>query len=167
IRDPDTMIIALSAAETGHLVLTTLHTLNAMEAVNRMISFFALHEQGQIRAMLGGTLQAILSQRLVPRCDKPGRVPVVEVLLNTAAVRECLEDPDKMSLVGGLIEDDHGVHGMQSFDQSILKLVRRGVISMEVAMETATNPNDMELALRGIQTSGSRLLEADTMGTNP
>jgi len=161
IRDPDTMRTALQAAETGHLVLTTLHTLNAVEAINRSISFFPLHEQLQVRTMLAGTLQAIISQRLVPRCDKPGRVPVVEVLVNTAAIRECLPDPEKMSLVGGLVEDDHGVHGMQSFDQSILKLYRKGMISIETAMETATNPNDMELAMRGIQTSGSRLLEAD------
>jgi twitching motility protein PilT len=161
IRDPETMKIALQAAETGHLVLTTLHTLNAMEAINRIISFFPLHEQGQVRTMLAGTLQAIISQRLVPRSDKAGRVPVVEILISTAAVRECLADADKMSLVGGLIEDDHGVHGMQSFDQSILRLHRKGMISIETAMETATNPNDMELALRGIQTSGSRLLEVD------
>jgi twitching motility protein PilT len=159
IRDIDTMRTALQAAETGHLVLTTLHTLNAVEAINRIISFFPLHEQLQIRTMLAGTLQAVISQRLVPRCDKPGRVPVVEVLVNTAAVRECLPDPDKMPLIGRLIEDDRGVHGMQSFDQSILMLYHKGMIAGQTAMETATNPNDMELAMRGIQTSGSKLFE--------
>ena len=159
IRDPDTMIMALQAAETGHLVLSTLHTLNALEAVNRLISFFSLSEQTQVRAMLAGTMQAIVSQRLIPRSDKPGRVPVVEVLINTAAVKECLEDQDKMSLITGLIEDDRNVHGMQSFDQSILSLYRKGVVSLETAMETATNPNDLDMAIRGIQASGSRLVQ--------
>lgn len=159
IRDPDTMIIALQAAETGHLVLTTLHTLNAVEAINRTISFFPLDEHLQVRTMLAGTLQAIVSQRLVPRSDKPGRVPVVEVLITTAAIKESLVDPESMSLIGELIEDDRGVHGMQSFDQSILSLYRKGRISLETAMDAATNPNDLELAVRGIQTSGSRLLE--------
>ncbi len=159
IRDPDTMMMALQAAETGHLVLTTLHTLNAIEAVNRLISFFPLADQAQIRTMLAGTLQAIVSQRLIPRSDKPGRVPVVEVLVNTAAVRECMEDQDRISLIGGLIEDDRGVHGMQSFDQSILNLYRKGVVSLETAMETATNPNDLDMAIRGIQASGSRLVQ--------
>ena len=165
IRDPDTMIMALQAAETGHLVLTTLHTLNALEAVNRLISFFPLSEQAQVRTMLGGTMQAIVSQRLIPRSDKPGRVPVVEVLVNTAAVRECMEDPDKVSMIGGLIEDDRNIHGMQSFDQSILNLYRKGVVSIETAMEAATNPNDLDMAIRGIQTSDSQLVkteEADT-----
>ena len=162
IRDPDTMIIALQAAETGHLVLTTLHTLNAIEAINRIIAFFPLHEQSQVRSMLPGILQAVISQRLVSCSDKSGRVPVVEILVSTEAVRECLEDPEKMSLIAGLIEDDHGVHGMQSFDQSILRLHKKGVISLETAMETATNPNDLELAIRGIRTSGSRLLSPDS-----
>jgi twitching motility protein PilT len=162
IRDPDTVLVALQAAETGHLVLTTLHTLNAVEAINRLIAFFPLSEQAQVRTMLAGTLQAIVSQRLVPRCDMPGRVPVVEILMTTAAVRDCLVDMDKISLIGGLVEDDRGTHGMQSFDQSILGLYRQGKISLETAMETATNPNDLELALKGIKTSGSRLAEHET-----
>ena len=112
IRDADSMMMALHAAETGHLVLTSLHTLNAVEAINRIISFFALNEQGQIRSILAGTVQAIVSQRLVSRSDKPGRVPLVECLVNTAAVRECLSDPDKMYLLQSLIEDG-SAHGME------------------------------------------------------
>jgi twitching motility protein PilT len=165
IRDPDTMIMALQAAETGHLVLTTLHTLNALEAVNRLISFFPLSEQAQVRTMIAGTLQAIVSQRLIPRSDKPGRVPVVEVLVNTAAVRECMQDPDKVSMIGGLIEDDRNIHGMQSFDQSILNLYRKGVVSIETAMEAATNPNDLDMAIRGIQTSGAQLVQTEEADT--
>jgi twitching motility protein PilT len=156
IRDADSMMMALHAAETGHLVLTSLHTLNSVEAINRIISFFALNEQSQIRSILSGTIQAIVSQRLVPRADKTGRVPLVECLMSTGAVRECLSDSDKMYLMHSLIEDG-GAHGMQSFDQSILGLFRRNLITYEIAMESATNPNDVEMAIRGINSSGSRL----------
>ncbi len=159
IRDQNTMKIALQAAETGHLVLTSLHTLNAVEAVNRIISFFPLNEQAQIRSMLAGSLQSVISQRLVSRSDVRGRVPLVEVMINTTAIRECLVQPDKMNLIHGLIEDDQGTHGMQTFDQSIYALYRKGVISLETALENANNPNDVEMAVRGIKASGSRLVE--------
>lgn len=160
IRDQTTMKIALQAAETGHLVLTSLHTLNAVEAVNRIISFFPLNEQAQIRMMLAGALQAIISQRLVSRKDARGRVPLVEIMINSAAIRECMTQPDKMHLIGGLIEDDQGTHGMQSFDQSILGLFNNGTITFETALENANNPNDLEMAVRGIKSSSSRLVEA-------
>jgi len=159
-RDPETMKVALQAAETGHLVFTSLHTLNAVEAINRIISFFPLNEQNQIRSILAGTVQAIISQRLVARADKPGRVPLVEVLVSTAAVRECISDPDKMHLLQGLLEDDRSTHGMQTFDQSILTHFHDGTISFETAMESATNPHDLEMAIRGINSSGSRFTPA-------
>jgi twitching motility protein PilT len=158
IRDAETMKIALQAAETGHLVLTSLHTLNAIEAVNRIISFFALNEQSQIRSILAGTVQAIVSQRLVSRADIAGRVPIVEILVSTAAVRECLCDPGKMNLLNGLLEDDRGTHGMQTFDQSILALYRQGTISLETAMDNASNPHDLDMAIRGINSSESRFI---------
>jgi twitching motility protein PilT len=164
-RDPETMKVALQAAETGHLVLTSLHTLNAVEAINRIISFFPLNEQTQIRSILSGTVQAIVSQRLVARSDKPGRVPIVEVMITTAAVRECIEDPDKMHLLQGFLEDDRGAHGMQTFDQSILSLLRAGTITFETAMENATNPHDLEMAIRGINSSGSRFAAANAPAT--
>ncbi len=157
IRDADTMKVALQAAETGHLVLTSLHTVNAVEAINRIISFFPLNEQAQVRSILAGTVQAIVSQRLVARTDRPGRVPLVEVLVSTAAVRECLADPEKMTVLQSLVEDDRGTHGMQTFDQSILELFNQGIISQETALENATNPNDVEMAMRGIAASSSRL----------
>jgi twitching motility protein PilT len=160
IRDQDTMKVALQAAETGHFVLTTLHTLNAVEAVNRIISFFPLNEQAQIRVMLSGVLQAIVSQRLVSRADKPGRVPIVECMISTAAMRECISDPEKSSKLQGLIEEDRGVRGMQTFDQSILQLYQKQMISYETAMENATNPNDLEMEIRGIKSSSSRLSDA-------
>ena len=164
IRDPSTMKVALQAAETGHLVLTTLHTLNAVEAINRIISFFPLNEQLQVRSILSGTVQTIISQRLVPRADKSGRVPIVEVLMNTAAIRECIAEPDKMHMLNGLLEDDRGAHGMQTFDQSILLLLRQQYISYETAMESASNPHDVEMAVRGINTSGSRLSTSESIG---
>ena len=153
IRNADTMKISLQAAETGHLVLTTLHTLNAVESINRIISFFELHEQGQVREMVASTLQAVISQRLVPRSDQPGRVPVVEVLINTAAVKECLVDADKMNTINELIKDDRQTHGMQTFDQSILSFFQNGVISYDDAVQYASNPNDFELACQGIVSS--------------
>lgn len=156
IRDADSMMMALHAAETGHLVLTSLHTLNAVEAINRITSFFALNAQTQIRSILAGTIQAIVSQRLVTRSDKPGRVPLVECLVSTGAVRECLSEPDKMYLLPSLIEDG-AAHGMQSFDQSILELYGQNVINYETAIESATNPNDVEMTIRGISSSASRL----------
>jgi len=159
IRDAETMMMALHAAETGHLVLTSLHTLNAVEAINRIISFFPLNEQMQVRSILAGTVHAIVSQRLVQRLDNSGRVPLVECLINSAAVKECLSEPDKMHLVHGLIEDG-GTHGMQSFDQSILSMYRKDMISYETAMDSATNPNDLEMAIRGIASSGSKLSTA-------
>lgn len=159
IRDQLTMKIALQAAETGHFVLTSLHTLNAVEAINRIISFFPLNEQGQIRTMLAGSLHAVISQRLVSRKDTRGRIPLVEIMVNSAAVRECLSQQDKMHLIHGLIEDDQGTHGMQSFDQSILSLYNQHIISYETAIENANNPNDLEMAVRGIKSSGSRLAE--------
>jgi len=157
IRDPDTVKVALQAAETGHLVLTTLHTLNAVEAINRIITLFPLNEQIQIRSILAGTVQAIVSQRLVARSDKPGRVPLVEVMVSTAAIRECITDPDKMHLLHGLLEDDRGTYGMQTFDQSILGVLGQDLISYETAMENATNPHDVEMAVHGINSSASRL----------
>ncbi|MBU0691174.1 PilT/PilU family type 4a pilus ATPase [bacterium] len=160
IRDQDTMKVALQAAETGHLVLTSLHTLNAVEAVNRIISFFPLNEQLQVRSILSGSLQAVVSQRLVQREDKPGRVPIVETMISTAAIRECLSDPEKMRQMQGLIEDDRGVRGMQTFDQSILQLYRKGMISHETAIENATNVNDLEMEIRGIKSSASRLSDS-------
>ena len=153
IRNADTMKISLQAAETGHLVLTTLHTLNAVESINRIISFFELHEQGQVREMVASTLQAVISQRLVPRSDQPGRVPVVEVLINTAAVKECLLEAEKMNTINGLIADDRQAHGMQTFDQSILFFYQQGVISYDDAIQYASNPNDFELACQGIVSS--------------
>lgn len=156
IRDVDTMNIALTAADTGHLVLTTLHTLNAVETVSRIISFFPPHQHQQIRLLLAGTLKAILCQRLLPRCDGPGRVPAVEVLISTASIREAIIDPEKTAAILDLIESGNIQYGMQSFDQSIMKLYRSGFISFEEAMVQCSNPDDFDLRVKGITSASDR-----------
>ena len=129
IRDADTMSIALTAADTGHLVLTTLHTLNTIETISRIISFFPPHQHQQIRLLLGGTLKSIICQRLLPRADGPGRVPAVEVLVTSASVREAIINPEKTNTIMDLVESGSIQYGMQSFDQSIMKLYSYGLIS--------------------------------------
>lgn len=165
IRDLETMSIALTAADTGHYVLSTLHTMNAIETISRIISFFPPHQHQQVRLVLAGTLQSIVSQRLLPRCDGPGRVPAVEVLINTAAVRECIIDPAKQGGMMDLVETGGIQYGMQTFDQSIMKLYREGVISYEVAMENTTNPDDFDLRVKGITGSAERGWQGANSGT--
>ncbi len=156
IRDLETMSIALTAADTGHLVMTTLHTLNTMETISRIISFFPPHQHQQIRLLLGGTLRAIVCQRLLTRHDMPGRVPALEVMINTAAVRDCLMNPDKFGNIPDLVEAGTSQYGMQSFDQSIMRLYKQGMISFEEAMTNASNPDDFDLRVKGIVGASDR-----------
>lgn len=156
IRDSETMGIALAAADTGHLVLSTLHTLNAVETISRIISFFPPHQHQQVRLLLTGTLRAIISQRLLPRAEGHGRIPATEILVNTAAVKECLMDPDKTFQIHDLIESGAVEYGMQSFDQSIMKLYSSGLISYEEAVSQADKPEDFQLRLKGIVGASER-----------
>jgi twitching motility protein PilT len=156
IRDFETMSIALTAADTGHLVLTTLHTLNAIETINRIISFFPPHQHQQIRLLLAATLKAIVCQRLLPRSDGPGRVPAVEALVSTASVKEYIIDPMKTPLMIELIESGNIQYGMQSFDQSIMHLYKDGFISYEEAIQQCSNPDDFELRVKGITGAADR-----------
>lgn len=156
IRDIETMSIALTAADTGHLVLTTLHTLNAVETISRMINFFPPHQHQQIRLLLAGTLQAIICQRLLKRCDEPGRIPACEVLLNTGAIRECLLDEAKTYDIKGLIEDGLTQYGMQSFDQSIMQHYRDNIIDYDEACNNATNADDFDMRVKGITGASDR-----------
>ena len=156
VRDIETMSIALTAADTGHLVLTTLHTLNAVETISRIISFYPPHQHQQIRLLLSATLKSVICQRLMPRSDGPGRVPGVEVLVSTASVREYISDPVKTPLIPELIESGAIQYGMQSFDQSIMDLFKKGIISYEEAMSQATNPDDFDLRLKGITGASER-----------
>lgn len=155
IRDAETMSIALTAADTGHLVLTTLHTLNAVETISRIISFFPPHQHQQIRLLLAGTLKATICQRLLTRSDMPGRVPSLEILNSTAAIRDCLLSQEKTAGIPDLIEQG-GQYGMISFDQSIMKLYRAGMISFEEAMNQCSNPDDFDLRVKGITGASDR-----------
>jgi twitching motility protein PilT len=155
MRDEETVRTALSAAETGHLVLSTLHTLDATETINRIIDFFPPHLQQQARVMLASTLKAAISQRLVPRADGQGRVAVAEILVVTGRVQDLILNPNETGKITEVISEG-SYYGMQTFDQALLGYVTEGVISEEVAMETATSPHDFKLMLSaGGQTASS------------
>jgi twitching motility protein PilT len=156
IRDSDTMGIALTAADTGHLVLTTLHTLNAVETISRIISFFPPHQHQQIRLLLAGTLKSIICQRLLPRCDGKGRIPAVEILISTGSIREAIVDPAKTTTIIDLIEQGSIQYGMQSFDQSIMRLYKSSYISYEEALGQCSNPDDFDLRVKGITSASDR-----------
>jgi twitching motility protein PilT len=152
MRDMETIEIALTAAETGHLVLSTLHTVDAMETINRIVSVFPPFQQTQVRLQLAGVLKGVISQRLVPRGNDRGRVPAVEVLIATARVRECIVDKSKTHEIRDAIVKGHTVYGMQSFDQSLFNLMNKGYISFEEALRQSSNPDDFELKVKGIST---------------
>ena len=157
MRDLETIETALTAAETGHLVMSTLHTLDATETVNRIISAFPPYQQKQVRLQLGSVLKAVISQRLVPRADGRGRVPAIEVLLATGRVRELIEDKDRTKEIPDAIAQGNVSYGMQTFDQSLMWLLKSGVISYEEALRQATNPDDFALRVSGISgTSDSK-----------
>ena len=157
MRDLETIETALTAAETGHLVMSTLHTLDATETINRIISAFPPYQQKQVRLQLGSVLRAVISQRLVPRADGHGRVPAAEVLLATARVRELVEDKDRTKEIADAIAQGHVTYGMQTFDQSLMGLYRSGLVSYEESLRQATNPDDFALRVSGISgTSDSK-----------
>ena len=150
IRDLDTLDTALKAADTGHLVFSTLHTTDATQTINRVLSFYPPHQQAEVRFALSGALAAVISLRLVPRRDKPGRVPAAEVLINTAAVRDQIRDMGKSLNIPDLIRDGTTQYGMQSFDQSLMAWYSKGVISYEHAVFYATNPSEFALRVQGV-----------------
>lgn len=156
VRDLETMSIALTAADTGHLVLTSLHTLNIVETITRIISFFPPHQHQQIRLLLAGTLRAIVCQRLLTRCDQPGRVPAIEIMVNSGAIKECIINPEKTIDITEYVEQGGVQYGMQTFDQSIMSLHKQGMVSFEEAMSQASNPDDFDLRVRGISGSSDR-----------
>ena len=161
MRDHETIETAMHAAETGHLVLSTLHTLDATETVNRIISVFPPHQQKQIRLQLGGVLKAIISMRLVPRKDNKGRVPAVEVMLNTAYIRSCIEEKEKTKLIHDAIAAGVSQYGMQTFDQSLYYLWKAGYITYEEALKRCSNPDEFKLKVQGIQSTSD--LARDSM----
>ena len=145
MRDEETVSAALSAAETGHLVLSTLHTIDAAETINRIVDFFPPHQQNQIRVALAGSLRGIICQRLVPTIDD-GRVAALEVMVNNGRTQNCIINPDLTGEIHDIIADGE-FYGMRTFDQSLIELLRDGKISLRQAMSAASNPHDMKLAM--------------------
>jgi twitching motility protein PilT len=154
MRDLETIETALHAAETGHLVFSTLHTLDATETINRVISVFPPHHQKQIRLQLSAVLKGVISQRLVPRADGQGRVPAVEVLVATETVRSCIEDKDKTKMLKDVIAAGTAQYGMQTFDQSLYFLLKQNLITEEEALLRATNVGEFKLRLEGVMAAG-------------
>jgi twitching motility protein PilT len=150
MRDFETIETALTAAETGHLVMSTLHTLDATETINRIISVFPPYQQKQVRLQLAAILKAVISQRLVPRADGKGRVPALEVLMSTARVRECIADKDRTKEISDAIAKGFTTYGMQTFDQSLMQHVKSDLVTYEEALKHVSNPDDFALRFRGI-----------------
>ncbi|MCU1588722.1 MAG: twitching motility protein [Frankiales bacterium] len=147
MRDHETVKAGLAAAETGHFVMSTLHTTDAAETINRIIDFFQPHEQKQVRLALAASLRGIICQRLIPRADGEGRCVVMEVCVNTGRVADAIADPDKTSTIPALIAEG-SYYGMQTFDQHLVSFIRDGVITMEDAMAASTSPHDLTVELR-------------------
>jgi len=150
MRDFETIETAITAAETGHLVLSTLHTVDAAETINRIISVFPPYQQKQIRLQLSSILRAVVSQRLVSRVDGDGRVPAVEVLLNTSRVQEYIENKEKSRKIHDAIAEGFTTYGMQTFDQSLMQLYRNELITLDEALRQSSNPEDFALRVKGV-----------------
>src|SRR3954453_19076446 len=159
MRDLETISTALHAAETGHLVFSTLHTLDAVETINRIISVFPPPEQKQVRMQLAATLRAVISQRLVKRADGQGRVPAIEVLVSTAYIRECIITPEKTRMIREALASGTSQYGMQTFDQSLYDLYQKGLVSYETALENASNPDDFKLKVQGVHSTADAARE--------
>jgi twitching motility protein PilT len=169
MRDMETIETAMHAAETGHLVFSTLHTLDATETINRIISVFPPHQQKQIRLQLASVLKAAIAQRLIPRKDGTGRAPAVEVLVATPFIKDCIVDKDKTHLIAGAIAQGTSQYGMQTFDQSIFSLFQNDLITYEEALRWASNVDEFKLKTQGISTTAdmSRDQMAGTIFSKP
>lgn len=150
IRDLDTMSTAMTAAQTGHLVLSTIHTVDAHQSIFRIIDMFPPHQQNQMRIMLADTLKAVISQRLLPYASGKGRIPVVEVLIVTPLVKKLIEENNLSEIINVMKQGEY--YGMQTFNQALIKLFKKGDIKLEDALYAATNPEELMLTVRGIQT---------------
>ncbi len=150
MRDFETCQIALTAAETGHLVLSTLHTVDATETINRIISMFPTHQQNQARLSLAAVLRGVVSQRLLPRADGKGMVPALELMVNTERVREMIEAPERTREIKDAIAEGLHPYGMMSFDQSLANLVKQHLVTYEEAIKHSTSPSDFALQFRGV-----------------
>jgi twitching motility protein PilT len=159
MRDFETIETALLAAETGHLVLSTLHTLDATETINRIVAVFPPHYQKQVRVQLASVLKAVISMRLIPRVDGKGRVPAVEILITTAFIRDCIMDKEKTHLIPAAIAQGTSQYGMQTFDQSIFGLYEQQLVSYEEALRWCSNIDEFKLKVQGIATTADMARE--------
>lgn len=164
IRDKETMSIALMAADTGHLVFSTLHTVDAAQTINRALSFFAPHEHGEVRFLLASTLQAVVSLRLIPHASGIGRVPACEVMIATGTIKEYVLDAEKTFLIRTAMREGTGQYGMQTFDQSLMSLYKGGLITLEEALRNSTNPSELELRIRGVHATSDKSWEQFEQG---
>ena len=153
MRDFETIETALLSAETGHLIFSILHTLDATETINRIIAIFPPHQQKQIRLQLAGVLKAVVSMRLIPRSDGHGRVPAAEVMIATPFIRDCIINKDKTKLIHEAIAAGVSQYGMQTFDQSIFNLYKKDLITYDEALRRASNPDEFKLKIQGIQST--------------
>jgi twitching motility protein PilT len=153
MRDLETVETALLAAETGHLVFSTLHTLDAPESINRIVAVFPPHQQRQVRLQLASVLRAVVSQRLLPRAGGAGRVAAVEVMITTPFIRDCVADKDKTHLIHGSIAAGTSQYGMQTFDQHLFLMYSRGIVSYDDAMRYASNKDEFKLKVQGVSTT--------------
>ena len=150
MRDVETIEIAMLAAETGHLVLSTLHTTDAVETINRIISVFPAERQQHTRLQLASVLNGVIAQRLLPRADARGMIPAVEVMVTTARVRELIEEPTRTNEINQAIAEGRNPYGMISFDQALTELVQSQQVTYETALKNSTNPDDFALHFRGV-----------------
>jgi twitching motility protein PilT len=161
MRDQETVYTALTAAETGHLVFSTLHTTTATETVNRVVDFFPPHQQGQIRVSLSGALKGTICQRLIPRADGKGRTPALEIMVVNGRIQQAILDPIQTSEIEQIMtEGDY--YGMQTFDQSLAALIGQGAVSIREAMQAANNPHDLKVMLerQGLMKTGRGFIAA-------
>ncbi len=159
MRDLDTIETALLAAETGHLVMSTVHTLDAPETINRIISVFPPHHQRQVRFQLASILHSVISMRLIPRKEEEGRVPAVEVMINTPYIKECIQEREKTILIRDAIAAGITQYGMQTFDQSIYSLYQEGYISYEQGLRHSSSPDNFKLRVMGVRAAADVALE--------
>jgi twitching motility protein PilT len=149
MRDFETCEIAMTAAETGHLVLSTLHTVDATETINRIVSMFPTHQQQQARLTIASVLRGVISQRLLPRADGKGMVPALEIMVTTERVREMIEEPSRTREIKNAISEGFHPYGMITFDQSLAALVKERLVTYEEAVKHSTSPSDFALLFRG------------------
>ena len=153
MRDIETIETAILAAETGHLVMSTVHTLDATETITRIIAAFPEHAARRRGSSSRASLKGVISQRLVPRSDGMGMVPAIEVMVSTALVKECIQQPGAHARAAGRHRQGYSTYGMQTFDQSLMQLWREGFITFDEALAQSTNPDDFALKARGINSS--------------